>query len=88
MQKLPEASNRKRGDACTKRNPLGQRKKPVLFQEWSAKSFLLLVGGPIRPSLGGAMANLSLVAAVSVNIQPKYKRYQMDLSNCDLKHQT
>ena len=45
------------------------------------KPFLLLVGGPTRASLGGALANLSLVAAVSVNIQLKCKKYQIALSN-------
>ena len=34
MQKLPETSDWKRGDACAKKgNPLGKRKKPVLFQQ-------------------------------------------------------
>ena len=41
--------------------------------------------GPIRPILDGAMANLSLEATVSVNIRPKYKKYQMDLLNYELK---
>ena len=50
MQKLPEAPDRKRGDACAKRNPLSKRKKPVLCQHQTSevttlKSFLLLVEG-------------------------------------------
>ena len=33
MQKLPEAPDRKKDDACAKRNSLGKMKKPVLFQQ-------------------------------------------------------
>ena len=34
MQKLPEAPDMKRGDACAKRrNPRDKRKKPVLFKQ-------------------------------------------------------
>ena len=37
MQKLLLASDRKSDDACTKRNPLGKSKKPVLFQQQPTK---------------------------------------------------
>ena len=43
------------------------------------------MGGSMHLSLGSMLANLSLVAAVLVNMQPKYKKYQMDLSNYNLK---
>ena len=33
MQKLPEAPDKKRGDACTKRELLSKREKPILFQQ-------------------------------------------------------
>ena len=50
MQKLLEATDRKRGDGCAKikRNRLSKRKKPVLFQTGKVttlKFFLLLVKG-------------------------------------------
>ena len=31
MRKLPEAPDRKGGNECVKRNPLGKTKRPVLF---------------------------------------------------------
>ena len=38
MQKLPEAPDRKKGDACAmKRNRPGKRKNLVLFQQWPAE---------------------------------------------------
>ena len=90
MQKLPEFPGRKRGDACTKKEPSRSKKETrslsaVTGEVTTLKSFLLLVGGPTRPSLGGALAIVSLVAADSVNIQPKYKKFQMDLLNYELK---
>ena len=38
MQKLPEASNRKKGDACVKKKgPPDKRRKLILFQQWPAE---------------------------------------------------
>ena len=51
MQKFPEVPDRKREDACTKRDPLGKRKKPVLFsavtgEVTTLKIFLAADGKP------------------------------------------
>ena len=64
MNKLPEAPNRKRGDACAKKEPSWQKKETrslsaVTGEMTTLKSFLLLVGGPTRPSLGSVLVNLS-----------------------------
>ena len=65
MQKLPEASDRERGDACAKkRNRPEKRKNVVLIQQWQAEwqhldLVLLMVEGAMRPSNGDVLANLS-----------------------------
>ena len=46
MQKLPEASDRKRGDArVKKRGHSDKRKNLILFQQWPAEWNTLLTGG-------------------------------------------
>ena len=91
MQKIPEAPDRKRGNTFTKKEQSWQKKKKkhslsaVTGKVTTLKSFLLLVGGLMCPSLGSVLANLLPVTAVSVNIQSKYKKHQMDLSNYELK---
>ena len=79
MQKLPEASNRKRGDTCEKK----KKKKPFRQKERTPFSFssnrrndntsiFLAAGGrPHASIVSGTLANLSLVAVVSVNILPR-----------------
>ena len=60
MQKLPEAPDRKRDDACAKNEPSRPKKEPPsLSAVTTPKSFSLLVGGAMRPSLYDALANLS-----------------------------
>ena len=64
MQKLPEAPDRKRGDACAKEEPSRQKKEAhavlaVTSGVTTPKSFLLLVEGAMCPSLDDALANLS-----------------------------
>ena len=64
MQKLPEAPDSKRGDACVKKEP-SQRKKEACFLSavisgvTTPKSFLLLVEGTMPLSLDNTLANLS-----------------------------
>ena len=65
MQKLPEAFDRKRGDACAKKEPSRQKKETCSLSAVTSgvttpKSFLLLVEGAMRPSLADALANLSM----------------------------
>ena len=65
MQKLPEAPDRKRGDAYAKKRKLSRQKKesrslsPVISGVTTPKSFLLVVEGATRPSLDNALANFS-----------------------------
>ena len=64
MQKLPEAPDRKRGDACAKKEPSQQKKEirsllSVTSGVTTPKSFLLLVEGAMRPSLDDTLVNLS-----------------------------
>ena len=59
-----------------KKEPSRQKKEThslsaVTGKVTTLKFFLLLVGGPTRPSLGGAQDNFSPVAAISVNIESK-----------------
>ena len=50
------------------------------------KSYLVASGGtPLAPAASSTLVYLSLVATVSFDIQPKYKKYQKDLSNYKLK---
>ena len=64
MQKLPEAPDKKRGDACVKKE-LSQQKKEacslsaVISGVTTSKSFLLLVEGTMHLSLDDMLANLS-----------------------------
>ena len=64
MQKLPEASDRKRGGTCAKKEPSRQKKEACSFLAVTSgvtthKSFWLLVEGTMRPSLDDTLANLS-----------------------------
>ena len=61
MQKLPEAPDRKKGGACTKKEPSKQKKEAsplsaVNSGVTTTKSFLLLIEGAMRPSLDDALA--------------------------------
>ena len=81
----------KRADACVKKKePPDKRRKLILFQQWPANwqhLHLPITSGSQRGrSKAPRWANLSLVALVSVNSMPKYKSYEMDLSNYELKH--
>ena len=82
MQKLPEAYERKRGDACAKRkrDRPDKRRKLILFQQWPAEwqhlNLLYCWWKVTWPLESTTLANLSLVAADSVNSMPKYKKYQ------------
>ena len=63
MQKLPEAPDRKRGDACTKKEPTWRKKEAYSLSAVTSgvtipKSFLLVVEGAMRLSLNDALANL------------------------------
>ena len=65
MQKLPEGSDRKRGDACVKKNNRPDKRKKIRSLSavtsgvTTPKSFLLVVEGAMCPSLDDALANLS-----------------------------
>ena len=64
MQKLPEAPDKKRGDAGKKRERLGKKKETrylsaVTGEVTTLKSFLLLEEGSTCPSLGGTLVNFS-----------------------------
>ena len=64
MQKLPEAPDRKRGDAYAKKRNRPDKTKEsrslsaVTSGMTTLKSFLLVVEGAMRPSLDDAWANL------------------------------
>ena len=64
MFKLPEAPDRKSGDACTEKE-LSRRKKEdralseVICEVTTPKSFLLLMEGAMLPSRDDTLANLS-----------------------------
>ena len=65
MQKLSEAPDRKRGDACAKeKEPSWQKKESCSLSTVTSgvttpTSFLLVVEGATRTSLNDALANLS-----------------------------
>ena len=64
MQKLPEAPEKKRGNACAKKEPSRQKKEACALSAVTSgvttpKDFLLLVESAMRPSLDNALANLS-----------------------------
>ena len=64
MQKLPEASDRKGGDACAKKYPSLQKKETyslsaMIGEVTTLESFLLLVEGPTHLSLGSMLVSLS-----------------------------
>ena len=68
MQKLPVAPDRKKGDACAKKEPSRQKKEAPSFSAVTSevttpKSLLLLVKGAMRPSLDDTLAHL--VSSVS-----------------------
>ena len=80
MQKLPEASDRKKRQRLRKeKGPSRQRRKLILVQLWSAElhqNLPVACGNPRGRSKVSRWANLSLVAAVPVNSIPKYKKLQ------------
>ena len=64
MQKLPESPDRKRGDACAKKEPSRLKKEACFLSAVTSgvttpKSLLLLMEGAMRPSLEDVLANLS-----------------------------
>ena len=75
MQKLPEALNRKRGDACTKKEPSQQKKEACSLSAVTSgvitpKSFLLQVEGTMRPPLDDSLPNLSICSSRLFYQQP------------------
>ena len=89
MQKLPEAPDRKRGDACAKKEPPWQKKEARTLSAVSSvvttpKSFLLLVEGTMHPSLDDALANLSTSSSHPFYPQPTTKNTKM--SKSQLRH--
>ena len=63
MRKLPEAPDRKRGDAWAKKEPSRRKKESRSFSALTSvvttpKYFLLLVESAMHPSLDDALANL------------------------------
>ena len=78
MQKLPETPDRKRNNACTKKEPSQRKKKAnalsaVTSGVTTPKSFLLLMEGAMRPSLDDALANLSISSSCLVYQWPTTK---------------
>ena len=64
MQKLPEVPDKKRDDACAKKEPSQQEKEACSLSAVTSvmttpKYFLLLVEGAMHPSLEYALVNLS-----------------------------
>ena len=68
-----------------------QQKERISFSfssdQRSDNTYIFLAAGerPHASAVSSMLVNLPLVAAVSVDMQPKYKKYQMDLSNYELK---
>ena len=90
MQKLPEASDRKKGRRMLKRKGTSdKRRKIILFQQcpanWQHLNLPTASGSQRGCSKVPCWANLSLVALVSVNSMPKYKSYKMGLSKLQTK---
>ena len=78
MEKLPEKLDRRRGDACTEKEPSRQKKEThflsaVTSEMTTLKSFLLLVGGPMHPSLGVTLVNLSTRTSCLFTNDPRIK---------------
>ena len=70
MQKLPEVPDRKRDDACTKKDPSWQKKESCSLSAVNSgvttpKSFLLLMEGTMCPSLDDVLANLSTCIVIA-----------------------
>ena len=87
MQKLLEAPDRKRGDACAKKEETSRQKKEsrplsaVTSVVTTPKSFLLLVEGALRPSLDDALANFSTSCSrLFFTNDPRLKKRIMNLS--------
>ena len=74
MQKLPEAPDRKRGDASAKKEPSRRKKEAcslsVVTSGVTPKSFLLLAEGAMHPSLDDALTNLSMSSSRLFYQQP------------------
>ena len=78
MQKLLEAPDRKRSDACAKKEPSRQNKEACALSAGisgvtTPKSFLLLMEGAMCPSLDDALANLSTNSNRHFNQRPTTK---------------
>ena len=92
MQKLPEASDRKRGDACVKKKgPPDKRRKLILFSAVTGEVITpcKLVGDATRSSLDDALASPFTSSSPSrLTVYQNIRSYEMDLSNYELKHWT
>ena len=89
MQKLPEVSDRKKGQRLRKEKGTSRQKEEAhsfsASDQWSDST--LLTSGTTRIRLWTLRwLVLSIVALVSVNSMPKYKSYEMDQLNYKLKH--
>ena len=76
MQKLPEAPDRKRSDACTKKGTVSTKERISFFfsdDRQSENTFLLLVDGPTSPFLCSTMVNLSTGISCLFYQQPTTK---------------
>ena len=79
MLRLPEAPDRKRGDACTIKKELSRQKKESCYLPavtsgvTTPKSFLLVGEGNMRPPLDDALANLSTSSSCLFNLRPLTK---------------
>ena len=81
MQKLPETSDRKRGDACAKkRDRPDKRRNLALFQQWPAECqhFANWWRTPMRSSLDDALANPSAGSSRLFHRQPMTKTPDLD----------
>ena len=88
MQKLPEASDRKKGRRMRKEKGTSRQKKEAhsLFSSDRRSDNTLLTSGTPRVRLWTTCwLVLSLVALVLVNSMPKYKSYEMDQLKYELK---
>ena len=91
MQKLPEVSNEKKGRRMRKEKGTSRQKEETHYLSASDQrcdDTLLTSGTPRFRLWATRWLVLSLVALVSVNSMPKYKSYEMDLLNYELKHWT
>ena len=89
MQKLPEVSDRKKRRRMRKEKGTSRQKEEahsLSGSDQQSDNILLTSGTPRVRLWTTRWLVFPLVALVSVNNMPKYKSYEMDLSNYKLKH--